>query len=132
MRSPIVLILVLLSACGGAGAEPAPVDPPDAMNEQPAPDALYCPPREHPRVHYLSQEHNACVGMVLRCSIDQYGFDNQCGCGCIDKGDAICPMVFDDAIAWISIDPAECDGLPNCPLGDTPFDNSCGCGCTTH
>src|SRR5262245_52601067 len=137
MRVAILFISASLIACGDGGdggggggddqppteIDPTQVDPTES-------DALYCPPPDHPRVHYLSMEHSACSEMVIRCSVDQNGFDNPCGCGCIDKGDAICPGVFDEAITWISIDPADCDSPPDCRLGDTPFDNSCGCGCT--
>jgi hypothetical protein len=72
-----------------------------------------------------------CRAAELRCSEDQNGFDNACGCGCIDKGDPLCPVVINPDITWWSRDPARCpdSGLPACPLNELPFSNSCGCGC---
>ena len=128
------LCIAPLLACGGEDS-PAITDAGDDMDAGDAAGFIaspYCPPADHPRVHYLSTDLAECGGLGLQCTIDQNGFDNTCGCGCIDKGDAICPDVFDPAITWVSIDPADCDGPPDCPLGDTPFSNSCGCGCTTH
>jgi hypothetical protein len=71
--------------------------------------------------------------MVLQCSMDQNGFQNTCGCGCIDKGDPICPAIDDPTITWKSHDPAQCmPGTPQCPLGEIGFNNTCGCGCVQH
>jgi hypothetical protein len=93
----------------------------------------FCPDPEHPSVHYLSQDPAACTGVVLDCTIDQNGFQNACGCGCIDKGSPLCPAPDDPEITWISADPAECaPEPPACPPDETGFSNSCGCGCIRH
>lgn len=91
-----------------------------------------CPPADHPEVHYVSMDPSACAERTLECTEDQTGFDNACGCGCVDKGDPICPDFFDPNVTWESHDPDECDGEPRCRLGDTPFSNSCGCGCISY
>ncbi len=90
-----------------------------------------CPSAANERVHYRDHDPNACGAITLDCTTDQNGFDNACGCGCIDKGDPLCPPVDDPAITWVSSDPAKCEATPpNCPMGETPFSTSCGCGCT--
>jgi hypothetical protein len=119
------LLSLVLVACLG---DPAP-DSPDAA---PPGEGLLCPPADHPRVHYASEDPNDCAGIIPECTEEQTGFQNACGCGCIDKGDGICPDVFDPKITWVSHDPDECDGPPPCPLGDTAFHNTCGCGCITY
>ena len=93
-----------------------------------------CPDPADPRVHYVSEDVNECGTVTLECTEDQNGFQNQCGCGCIDKGDPLCPLSPDDPeIIWISMDPAECGSEPpECGPDETPFNNSCGCGCVQH
>ncbi|AKV02704.1 hypothetical protein AKJ09_09367 [Labilithrix luteola] len=96
------------------------------------PDASeLCPNVDSDRVHYQDHDPNRCSDIVLDCTVDQNGFDNACGCGCIDKGDDLCPSFDDPAITWISRDPAQCPADPpqNCPKGQNPFSTSCGCGC---
>jgi hypothetical protein len=67
---------------------------------------------------------------VLDCTFEQNGFDNACGCGCIDKGDASCPALDDGNIVWVSRNPAECaPEPPACGLNEIGFSNACGCGC---
>jgi hypothetical protein len=95
-------------------------------------DDDFCFDPDDPRVHYLHEDASQCAGVEVTCAEDQSGFDNACGCGCVDKGDPLCPPVGDPAVSWISHDPSECDAEPQCPLGDTPFSNSCGCGCIQH
>ena len=91
----------------------------------------FCPRADEPRVHYLSEDPNACLGVSLECDEGQTGFQNSCGCGCIDKGPALCPAPFDPAITWHGTDPARCPAEPpDCPLGEHGFSNECGCGCT--
>jgi hypothetical protein len=90
----------------------------------------FCPSPDEPRVHYQSQDPNACLGVLLACDEGQNGFQNRCGCGCIDKGPALCPAPFDPAIFWHSTDPARCTpDPPACPLGQHGFSGVCGCGC---
>jgi hypothetical protein len=127
VRATLLFCLIVAAGCGDddvSGQEDAGADA--------APQETLCPPADHPRVHYLGMDASECVDVELDCTSEQTGFNNACGCGCVDKGDAICPDLFDPAIMWVSHDPAECDGPPPCQLGDTPFDNSCGCGCITH
>ena len=132
-----VALLAGLAAMG-AGCDPDPEAATvgnDAGSGDAAADATpweLCPDPEHPRVHYVRQDPNACADVELQCSSQQTGFDNQCGCGCLDPGDPLCPPVFDPNIRWISRDPEDCPESVQCPPDDTPFDNSCGCGCTTH
>src|SRR5690242_20548208 len=57
-----------------------------------------CPDPNDPRVHYESADPNECQGVTLDCTTDQNGFQNQCGCGCIDKGDPMCPAPTDPEI----------------------------------
>ncbi len=119
--------LVCLAVCASIGCDADPVEEPDAAIES------FCPPVDHPRVHYEAMQANDCISIELACTIDQTAFNNTCGCGCVDKGDPICPDLFDPAITWVSHDPAACgDATPSCPLGDTPFNSSCGCGCVKH
>jgi hypothetical protein len=128
MGRPLIAVCVCLTSLLACGSD----DEPDMADAGGQFEQSYCPPADHPRVHYVSADLAECQTVVLDCTLDQTGFDNTCGCGCIDKGDAICPEVFDPAVTWVSIDPAECDGPPQCALGDTPFSNSCGCGCIRH
>lgn len=123
VRAAIVFGLALLVVACSGESDPGP----DAAVE------TFCPPADHPRVHYVGMTGNECVDVELVCTTDQTAFNNTCGCGCVDKGDPICPDLFDPAILWVSDDPAVCgDQTPQCALGDTPFNNSCGCGCITH
>jgi hypothetical protein len=121
-----LIMVCMWFAVGCETGAPAPIEP-DAAVES------FCPPPDHPRVHYVGMQGNECVEIELSCTSEQTAFNNTCGCGCVDKGDAICPDLFDPAITWVSHDPAACgDQVPVCPLGDTPFNNSCGCGCIKH
>jgi hypothetical protein len=88
-----------------------------------------CPDPTNPGVHYRDMDPTKCMGVVLDCTTNQNGFQNACGCGCIDKGTRLCPVVDDPAITWISHDASMCPSSPMCPLGQTPFSTMCGCGC---
>ena len=86
-----------------------------------------------PAVHYQSDDPEVCKQIVLMCDDRQFGFDNACGCGCIDKGELTCPAPTNPDIKWISHDPADCSAEPpSCPLGYVGFSNGCGCGCILH
>jgi len=114
---------------GGAHSTPG---APDAGSDVDTDDL--CPDPDDPRVHYLSTDPNQCFGVKLECTTEQNGFQNGCGCGCIDKdeGDPLCPPVNDPSVDWVSHDPADCDPTPpSCDLGQFGFSNSCGCGCMT-
>lgn len=135
------VLAALLAALGPAGClseegAPAPEGGAGAGGAAPAggePRAYdFCPRPDEPRVHYQSRDPNACAGVALACAADQNGFQNSCGCGCIDKGAALCPAPFDPAIAWQSTDPANCPPAPPaCPLDQYGFSDACGCGCMT-
>jgi hypothetical protein len=88
-----------------------------------------CPDPLDPMVHYLSDDPSQCDAEDLRCTTDQYGFDNACGCGCIDKGDPNCPDPQNPDVRYFSRDPAQCSGTPACGINELGFSNSCGCGC---
>jgi hypothetical protein len=129
----VVFVAARLSAACGEPEQRGTSPPPaDAGVETGLPQDSLCPDPEHPRVHYVNADPNVCRGVTLTCTDEQNGFDNPCGCGCIDKGAALCPVIRDPAVTWVSRDPAECAGPPPCPAGDTPFSNTCGCGCITH
>jgi hypothetical protein len=124
--APLALCLGWLLAVGCSGDS-------DSNAEADAGVETFCPPADHPRVHYVGMQGSECAKVELACTSEQTAFDNTCGCGCVDKGDAICPDLFDPAITWVSHDPAACGTAdPPCPLGDTPFNNTCGCGCIQH
>lgn len=120
----------LLSACGGedfvVGDSPR-----DGGRGGESEQVEFCPDSSHPRVHYRERDPALCDDVTLDCTEEQNGFQNSCGCGCIDKaGDALCPIEDDSSITWLSRDPAECPEVPPaCPLGQIGFTNSCGCGC---
>ena len=118
-----------LGACGNDGAPDAAKEDAGAADAGKDRDEL-CPNPEWPEVHYVSNDPNACRSAVLDCSLEQNGFDNACGCGCIDKGDAGCPALDDGNIVWVSRNPAECaPEPPACGLNEIGFSNTCGCGC---
>lgn len=124
-----VLLTIALAACGGDPDETGA----GGAGGAGIPEDSFCPDPDDPRVHYQSQDPNACIGGTLDCTSEQNGFQNACGCGCIDKGDPLCPTPTDPNILWIGYDAATCgEGPPSCALGDTPFNNSCGCGCIQH
>jgi hypothetical protein len=126
-RGHLLWLFWLVAACGDDSKAVAPGPVVDAGLDAPE----LCPDPQHPRVHYESADTAVCAATELRCTEAQNGFDNACGCGCIDKGDPLCPVVVDPNITWWSRDPAQCPdaGLPACPLNDIAFSNSCGCGC---
>ena len=127
----LLCVAVAGSFAAGCADDPAPSQqrPGDAGAEAAAGDL--CPDPANERVHYRDEDPNACRSIVLDCTTEQNGFDNACGCGCIDKGSPLCPPVEDPAITFISRDPAACGAkLPVCPTGDRPFNTTCGCGCT--
>ena len=67
----------------------------------------FCPDPEDPAVHYVSEDPNDCQSIVLDCTTEQNGFQNSCGCGCIDKEDGPgCPTPDDPTITWISMNAA--------------------------
>jgi hypothetical protein len=122
-----VLILSLLLAACADDLGPGSTDAATGGSEH-----GLCPPADHPRIQYISEDPSDCADVTPECAEEQAGFNNACGCGCMEKGDAVCPDFFDPKITWVSHDPDECDGPPACPLGDTPFHNTCGCGCITY
>lgn len=128
----VAVIAVLgLGACDNE-TRPNPRElPGDAGNYDAAEDRQeFCPDPTNPAVHYSSDDPGACDSVTLECSVEQNGFDNACGCGCIDKGDASCPTIDDGNIVWVSRNPAECSPEPpRCGLNEIGFSNSCGCGC---
>ncbi len=128
-RLVFLVCVIALGACDEGGSPRAPAQ--DGGGDS---GSGLCPDPGNPRVHYTSFDANQCGSIVLDCTVDQNGFQNQCGCGCIDKGDPLCPPIDDPAITWFSRDPAGCPrGLPACPPDDTPFNfESCGCGCIAH
>jgi hypothetical protein len=118
----------------GCAREESPL-PPDVIPEveKGADGVSYCLDPNDPAVHYQSDNASECAGLVLRCAEGQFGFDNSCGCGCIDKGELSCPAVEGAHIRWVSRDSADCGDLaPTCELGELAFSNSCGCGCIQH
>ena len=125
---PLGLLLALTSACGN-DSDSKPGSGGGGGFGGDASDL--CPDPKDPRVHYVSADPNECIGVTLDCTRDQNGFQNQCGCGCIDKGDPQCPAPTDPGITWVSHDPAQCPeaGSPSCPSGEISFNNTCGCGC---
>lgn len=133
-------MLVLAALAAACDDESSPVDPVDAGPSdggggEGGGGTPFCLDPGLPCVHYESEDVNACGTIVLGCTIDQNGFQNQCGCGCIDKGDprCNCPILDDPAILWISMDPSQCDPTPpDCAPDDVGFSNSCGCGCIQH
>jgi len=121
-----------LSACAGRDAEVGQGASHDGgTGNERSEEVDHCPDPEHPRVHYRERDSSLCVEVQLDCTEEQNGFNNACGCGCIDKeGDPLCPLTDDSHITWLSRDPDECSDIPPaCPLGQLGFSNSCGCGC---
>lgn len=129
-----VVVGVALAGSLAACADEQPVaDPAGAGGGGAGGSIGSCLDPEDPAVHYQSDDHDTCREIVLTCEADQFGFDNACGCGCIDKGALMCPRPDDPEISWISQDPFTCDPEPpDCPLGQLGFSNSCGCGCILH
>lgn len=126
--------LPLALALTGCGDDDPKKEPADAGSDvaQPFEAGSLCPDKNNARVHYDSDDPNVCQGVVLTCTTEQNGFNNRCGCGCIDKGSPLCPAVEDPAITFISRDPAQCGSdLPYCKDGQIAFNNTCGCGCTS-
>lgn len=128
---PWVSISVLPGGCASDdGSESKPVAADGGMGSD-AGGLTFCPENGAARVHYVSPDPSVCKMKKLDCTLDQYGFDNQCGCGCIDKGAVLCPVVFREGVTYISLDPSKCPTSPVCDFGRYPFSNECGCGCTT-
>ncbi len=130
----VAIIMALgLGACGNDAARDAQVKEGglgDAGAEDATSERELCPSPDDPKVHYVAEDPNACRSVVLDCTFEQNGFDNACGCGCIDKGDASCPALDDGNIVWVSRNPAECaPEPPACGLNEIGFSNACGCGC---
>lgn len=133
MRAELILVVfaVLGAACGSESDGAS--KPLDDAGSGGAGGTSTCPDPNDPRVHYVSDDPNDCQGVTLQCTTEQNGFQNSCGCGCIDKGDPRCPAPTDPEITWISHDPAECPAAaPSCPLGQNGFSNTCGCGCVAY
>ncbi len=118
-------IAMAVVGCSGGSDPPAAKPVADAGLEA----GDLCPSAEDKRVHYVDHDPNVCDGVQLECTAEQNGFDNACGCGCIDKGDPLCPPVDDPSITWVSRDPAQCTQKPFCPKDENAFTSSCGCGC---
>ena len=133
-RGVVAVIVALgLGACGNDVARDAHAEDGgagDARAEDAGSERELCPDPDDSEVHYVADDPNACRSIVLDCAFDQNGFDNACGCGCIDKGDAGCPALGDGNIVWVSKNPAECaPEPPACGLNEIGFSNTCGCGC---
>jgi hypothetical protein len=132
MRWPSLLLVGLavgLAACADDEDSPPGPEPGGAGGEGGS-GPVHCLDPGDPAVHYESDDPNTCRTIVLGCEEGQFGFDNACGCGCVDKGALMCPAPDDPAITWVSEDPFACaPEPPDCPLGELGFSNSCGCGC---
>src|SRR5262245_7889440 len=105
---PLARGLALALAAAACSGDPAMVSEPDPD----IPQREFCPDPESPYVHYLSDDANECRGVILECTVDQNGFQNACGCGCLDKGHATCPAPSDPEIIWLGRDPETCAELP--------------------
>ena len=129
----VVACLTALSVGCEEDGGTAPPEPVGDAGAEGAVEETLCPDAENAAVHFVSDNPNECSAIDLVCAEGQHGFNNSCGCGCIDEGGTGCPTPGDPAITWISQDPAECDAVPpECPLDDVGFSNSCGCGCIAH
>lgn len=128
------LLLPLALACGSEdGGDGGPSNDAGASDSGEDASVPGCPRPGDPWVHYISQDPSQCVPEEIVCTPDlQYGFDNSCGCGCLDKGDPTCVPEDDPDVRFFSHDPAHCTGIPACLPGETGFSNSCGCGCIQH
>lgn len=125
------LSIALLAGCDSDDAPPPDDVPSQGGGGGAGPSHCFNP--NDPAVHYQSQDRQYCDQIVLMCEEGQFGFDNACGCGCIDKGALSCDAPTDPAIHWISHDPTQCTPEPpTCPLGQVGFSNGCGCGCIEH
>jgi hypothetical protein len=134
-RLGLVEALVVVAMASGCAKDDVSFDEPEVGIEgQGDPGgASYCLDAKDPAVHYESDDPVQCKGVALRCAEGQYGFDNACGCGCIDKAALSCPATLDDThIRWVSRRAEDCAGAPACELGELAFSNSCGCGCIQH
>jgi hypothetical protein len=131
----LLAVPVLLFACGqgnggdgaDAGADAAGVEDDGGDGGEPLSG---CPDPANMRVHYKSMNPAECPPEQLVCTMTQNGFNNACGCGCIDKGPIECDLPPDPRIHYVSQDPAKCTGVtPKCTFSQMSFNNSCGCGC---
>jgi hypothetical protein len=122
--------LFVVCAWLGCADDPRANPSPDQGSGGGGGDATSCFDPDDPAIHYVSEDHATCRSLELDCEADQFGFDNACGCGCVDKGELSCPHPDDPLITYVSRDPDACaPENPECPLGELPFNNSCGCGC---
>lgn len=127
--------LVLVALTAGCAKDEVTFEEPLVGTEAEEPtEASNCLDPNDPAVFYESDDPLACQGIALRCGEGQYGFDNACGCGCVDKGELSCPTAADEShIRWVSRSAKSCGTEPpSCALGELPFSNSCGCGCIQH
>jgi hypothetical protein len=128
-----VAAAVVLGGCGDDGGNGAHTDrdagTQDSGTDSPLDGPRFCPDPNDPSVHYLEVDPNRCQPDELSCTVDQFGFHNVCGCGCIDHGDPSCPDPQNPDVRYLSRDPAECSGTPACQLNELSFSNTCGCGC---
>lgn len=86
-----------------------------------------CPDPADPRVTYTSMDPSFCAAATIFCENGE-GFNNDCGCGCIDDEDE-CPDPADPRVNYISQDPLFCAAATFfCESGEA-FSNECGCGC---
>lgn len=130
-----VVALVVGAFASGCANDEVHFDAPEAGVEAAEPTAVsYCLDPKDPAVHYESDDPVTCQGVALHCRQGQYGFDNACGCGCVDKGELSCPAIGDERhIRWVGRSAETCGAeLPSCQLGELPFKNGCGCGCIQH
>jgi hypothetical protein len=129
------MLAALLAACGdgsgGSGPGVADSGGPDGGEDDGAAMIIGCPDPADDTVHYQSMDPTQCPPEQLMCApMTQFGFNDACGCGCIDKGPLNCMLDPDPHVHLLSGDPAKCQSLmPKCNFNQMPFSNSCGCGC---
>src|SRR5262245_8036623 len=100
MTRYLLFALVAVLAGFDAEEETAPVDP-GSTGGAGGGGPSYCFDPSDPAVHYQSEDRAVCDAMVLECQAGQFGFDNACGCGCVDKDALQCPDPTDPEITWV-------------------------------
>lgn len=132
MRLFHLALSIACVACSGADSDPTAGRDAgaDAADEDADAGPTYCPDPTNPSVHYVDVDPSHCIGVMLQCTTDQNGFQNACGCGCLDKGGSTCPDPDAPGVTWTSMDPTKCaPEPPSCPPGQYGFTGACGCGC---